>query len=251
MSLLKITMTALAVFLFTAGANARPAREQFTVPTSGGQVLVESFGTCASWTCPAVLILSGSKGFAAPVYEEIGQTFRAAGLDAYLVHVLSAADLEAIAAANGAHARIAYYKQRLPDWISGVRGVAAYLDGQPRHGGKVGILGISLGAQIASAASAGRTDIDALALIDGGFPNGYAQPARALPPLLLVWGSADTTFPLSIGRELLRKAQQLGGTAVLDIYQGGAHDFFLRSGTRNAEAAHRSAAEFFRTYLSR
>jgi dienelactone hydrolase len=172
-------------------------------------------------------------------------------LNAYLVHVLSATDLGAIATANGARARIAYYAQRLPDWISVVQGVAAYLKGEPRHGGKVGVLGISLGAQIALAASVGRADIDTLVLVDGGFPTGYSQPVRSLPPLLLIWGSADRTFPLPIGRELQRTAQRLGGPVTLDVYEGGAHDFFLRSGTRNAEAAHQRAADFLASHLSR
>lgn len=240
------------VFLACMVGNAHAAsRQQFTVPTPAGPVLVESFEHCAKATCPAVLILSGSKGFGAPVYDEIGQTFRASGLDAYLVHVLSAADLDAIATASGARARIAYYAQRLSDWTSAVQGVAAYLEAQPRHGGKVGVVGISLGAQIASAASVTRADVDALVLVDGGFPNGYSQPVRSLPALLLIWGSVDRTFPLSIGRELQRTAQQLGGPVILDVYEGGAHDFFLRSGTRNAGAAHQSAAEFLAAHLSR
>jgi dienelactone hydrolase len=239
-------------FLACVLGNAHAAqRQQFTVPTPGGRVLVESFGNSMNTTCPAVMILSGSKGFGAPVYDEIGQAFRAAGLNAYLVHVLSADDLDAIATASGARARMAYYAQRLPHWTSAVQGVVAYLEGQPRHGGKVGILGISLGAQIASTASVGRADIDALVLVDGGFPNGYSQPVRSLPPLHLIWGSADQTFPLSIGRELKRTAQQLGGPVTLDVYAGGAHDFFLRSGTRNAVAAHQGAADFLASYLSR
>ncbi|MEJ1117147.1 dienelactone hydrolase family protein [Phyllobacterium sp. CCNWLW109] len=250
-SVSKLTIVALAISLLTLDANAQSSRQHFTVPTPGGGILVESFGSCSNTTCPTVLILSGSKGFGAPVYDEIGQTFRAAGLNAYLVHVLSVADLDAIGAASGATARIAYYRQRLPDWTSDVRAVAAYIEGQPRHGGRVGVLGISLGAQIASAASVGRSDIDALVLVDGGFPNGYSQPVRSLPPLLLIWGSADRTFPSSIGRELRQTARQLGGTATLDIYEGGAHDFFLKSGTRNSGAAHQSAAEFLATHLSR
>ncbi|WP_235784238.1 alpha/beta hydrolase [Brucella anthropi] len=104
---------------------------------------------------------------------------------------------------------------------------------------------------MASAASAGRSDIDALVLVDGGFPNGHSQPVRSLPPLLLIWGSADRTFPLSIGRELQRTAQQLGGPVTLDVYEGGAHDFFLRSGNRNTGAAHQSAADFLMSHLSR
>ncbi|MCO5078433.1 MULTISPECIES: dienelactone hydrolase family protein [unclassified Chelatococcus] len=221
------------------------------MPTLSGGVLVESFGDCRASICPAVLILSGSRGFGSPVYEEIGKTFQAAGLNAYLVHALSEADLDAIATAGSARARFAYSRQRLPDWTSAVLGVATYLKDQSRHGGKVGVLGISLGAQIASAASDGQDDIDALVLVDGGFPNGYSQPVRSLPPLLLIWGSADETFPLSIGRELQRKAQQLGGPVTLDVYKGGAHDFFLRSGTHNAGLAHRSAAEFLTENLSR
>lgn len=105
------------VLVLLAGMSAHAASsQQFTVPTPAGRVLVESFGNCANATCPAVVILSGSKGFGAPVYDEIGQTLRAAGLNAYLVHVLSAADLDAIATAGNARARIAYYAQRLPDW---------------------------------------------------------------------------------------------------------------------------------------
>lgn len=199
------------VFLAYMFDNAHAAsRQQFTVPTPGGRILVESFGSCAKTICPAVLILSGSKGFAAAAYDETGQTFRAAGLNAYLVHILSAADLDTIAAASSARARSDFYAQRLPEWTSAVQAVAAYVEGQSGHGGKVGVLGISLGAQIASAATVGRADIDALVLVDGGFPNGYSQPVRSLPPLLLIWGSADRTFPLSIGRELQRTAQRLG-----------------------------------------
>jgi dienelactone hydrolase len=171
-------------------------------------------------------------------------------LNAYLVHVLSSADLDAIASAPGAEAQIAYYARRLPDWVSSVREVASYLAMRPRNG-KVGVLGISLGAQTASGASVGRSDINALVLVDGGFPNGYSQPFRSLPPLLLIWGSADQTFPLSIGQELKRTWDRLGGPATLDMYEGGAHDFFLKGGTPSARAAHWNAAVFLRSHLTR
>lgn len=251
MRLFRIIIATLVIFLSTAAANAQSTRQQFIVPTPGSGILVENFGSCANETCPAVLILSGSKGFGSAVYDEIGQTFQTAGLNAYLVHVLTKADLNAIATASGARARIAYYAKRLPDWTAAVQGVAAYLEDQPRHGGKVGVLGISLGAQIASASSVGRADIDALVLVDGGFPNGYSRPVRSMPPLLLIWGSADQTFPVSIGRELERKAQKLGGPATLEVYTGGAHDFFLRLGTRNASEAHQHAADFLVSRLLR
>ncbi|MBY2932909.1 hypothetical protein [Rhizobium leguminosarum] len=82
-------------------------------------------------------------------------------MDAYLVHVLSPGDLDTIATTREAGTRIAYSEQQLSGWILAVQGVVAYLKGQPRSGGKIGILGISLGAQIASAASLGRSIIEA------------------------------------------------------------------------------------------
>ena len=167
------------------------------------------------------------------------------------MHVLSRRDLEAITSAGSVRARIGYHAQRQADWIAAVHGVIAYLDTQPGHAGRIGVLGISLGAQIAAASAAGRTDLGALVLVDGGFPNGYSGPVRSLPPLQLIWGSADRIFPLSIGQDLHRMAQDLGGPVSLDVYQGGAHDFFLKSGTQQAEAAHQSAANFLATRLSR
>ena len=75
MRFLITTIAALTISLLAVGANAQSPRQQFTVPTPGGRILVESFGDCANATCPAVLILSGSKGFGAAVYDKIGQTF--------------------------------------------------------------------------------------------------------------------------------------------------------------------------------
>jgi hypothetical protein len=69
--------------------------------------------------------------------------------------------------------------------------------------------------------------------------------------LQLIWGSADRTFPLSIGQDLHKMAQGLGGPVSLNVYGGGAHDFFLKPDARLAGAAHRSAADFFVTRLSR
>lgn len=245
----------LAVFLtllsFSLVGQAEAAvRRQFVVAASNGNVLVEAFSSASGPARPAVVILSGSKGFASPAYDELGRRFEAAGLDAYLVHVLSASDVATIAGAGNAGARIGYYAARLPDWIASVRGVVSYLDNQPRHAGRVGMLGISLGAQIAAAAAGQTAGINALVLVDGAFPNGYSKPRRALPPLHIVWGGADRVFPVSTARELQQRARELGGSASLDIQKGGAHDFFLKS-DRQAAAAHQSAADFFVSQLSR
>lgn len=235
----------------TLEASAQPNRPHFTVPTADGWVRVEAVGTCAISPCPAVIILSGSRGFDRPAYDDMGYAFAGVGISTFLVNVLSPADLTAIADAGGVQARLDYYASRLPSWTSAVQGVAAYLEAQPGNSGKVGVLGISLGAQIASAAVNGHPEFDALVLVDGGFPTGYTQPIRSLPPLKLIWGSADTTFPVSIGHALHEKVKALGIPVSLEVFDGGAHDFFLGSGTNQAIQGHQHAAAFLATHLVR
>ncbi|WNJ88908.1 dienelactone hydrolase family protein [Bosea sp. 685] len=220
------------------------------MPTPTGPVAMEAFEHQGQGPHSAIVVLSGSKGFGSPAYGEMAQAFNAAGLDVFLLHVLSREDVRVIAGTNGAAARKRYYAQRLPDWIGSARAAAAFLKTQPRHAGTIGLLGISLGANVAAASAADNVDVAALVLVDGGFPEGYSRQVRALPPLQLIWGSADRVFPLSLGRDLERMARGLGGKASLDVYEGAGHDFFLRPGTSQARAAHQSAADFLQRRLA-
>ena len=234
-----------------AFGNAEAASgPQFVVATPGGDVLVESFTNNSGPSRPAVIVLSGSHGFASPSYSELGQSLNAAGLDAYLVHLLTPTDQAAIASAGSSHARIAYYTTRWQDWIATVHGVVSYIKGQPHHTGKVGLFGLSLGAQVAAAASADNSDIAALVLVDGAFPDGYSKRVRSLPPLYIVWGAADRTFPISTAEKLRQMAQGLGGSVSFNVYKDGPHNFFLKSGDQ-AKAAHQSVVDFFGSRLSK
>jgi len=245
----RLLLVLLGCSLAWLGHASAAERQQLVIHASGEDILVETFLSGSSEPPPAVIVLSGSRGFAATVYDEIGATFAAAGLDTFLVHVLSPADLSAIGGAGNAQARIHYYERRLPQWTATVRAVAAHLDTQPGYRGRIGLMGISLGAQIASAAAANRRDAAALVLVDGGLPNGYAESLASLPPLRMIWGGADRTFPPAIAQALLQTAQGLGGSAELEFYPGGAHDFFLRQGSKQAAEAHRSAADFLARQL--
>ncbi|WP_413709478.1 dienelactone hydrolase family protein [Rhizobium sp. Rhizsp82] len=229
--------------------DATIAADGFTMSTRGGPVVVEGRKETGT-PRPAVVVLSGSAGFRSPAYDEIAEALQSAGLDVYLVHILSPTDLKRIADAGGAKERLAYYATRETDWIAAVKDVVAYLRTTPGPARKVGALGISLGAQIAAAATVNNANVAALVLVDGGLPNGYSEIVRSLPPLLLIWGRADQTFPLSTGRKLQKLADDLGGPADLDIYEG-PHDFFLKSKTQESRAAHDSAVKFLRSQLSK
>jgi carboxymethylenebutenolidase len=249
---MRVTFTVVLMLLsFLDYGNARAGgREQFTVAAAGVNVLIEGFASTSDRSRPAVIILSGSKGFASPAYDDLGRSLDAAGIDAYLVHLLSPVDEQAIVRAGSASARIAYYATRRPDWIATVHKVISHLNSQPYHARRVGVLGISLGAQTAAAASADTTDISALVLVDGAFPEGYSKQVSSLPPLFIVWGDADRTFPVSTAQKLRQMAQDLGGSVSLDLHKGGAHDFFLKPGAQ-ATAAQRGVLDFFVSQLSK
>lgn len=198
---------------------------------------------------PAVVILSGSKGFGSSAYAGIETALDRVGLDVVELHVLTTADMDIVAKAGGARNRIAYYATRMPRWIEVVRAAVDQLNSDPRHTGRVGLLGISLGAHIAAAAAADREDIRALALVDGGTPDGYGRSPRRLPPLSLVWGGADRVFPVATARKLLAAAQSLQGQATLRVYEGG-HDFFLQAASPEARSAWRDVAAFFASRLN-
>ncbi|GFZ88859.1 dienelactone hydrolase family protein [Dyella caseinilytica] len=242
------TLVALLLGFYLRNAEAA-SRQPLTVQTPNGSVLIECFASTHA-TLPTVLILSGSKGFGSPAYDEIGKTFLDAGLQACLVHFLSPTDLSAIGSAGNSEARERYYAKRQSAWLVDIRGAISYFNARPNHVGKVGLLGISLGAEMAAAVSANSADIGALVIVDGNFPDGYSQPVRSLPPLHLIWGSADRTFPVPVGLNLQRIARHLVDAADIDIYKDGAHDFFLRPKTQQAQAAHVSAAHFLMSKLS-
>jgi len=229
-------------------ALAHAASRQFNITTSNGQVAVDGFETDSGDLHPAVVILSGSRGFGAPAYDDIGRTFRAAGLDVYLVHVLTPGDVKAIATAGSVRARVSYYARRLPVWTSEVRSVLSYFEIQRHRTGMIGLLGISLGAEIAADASVDNKTINALILVDGGFPDGFARPIHFLPPLHLIWCAEDPVFPLSVAETLSQKAVQVGGSSSLGVYKSCRHDFFLRSEQRNA--AYQDAIRFLVSRLS-
>ncbi|BCH66120.1 hypothetical protein RvVAT039_33360 [Agrobacterium vitis] len=219
-------------------------RQTAMIKTTQGDIAIEAFERRAPQKRPAVIILSGSKGFRSAAYDDLAQSLDKAGLAAYLVHAVSDADLTAIGHAKGAAGRIQYYTNHMAQWSAAVRDILLFLKRQSPEDRKIGVLGISLGAQIAITATVNRQDANALVLVDGGFPAGYSQSVRAFPPLLVVWGSEDRVFPVSMAKTLSEQAKFLGTATELSIFDGGGHDFFLKPETPLAKQAHERAALF-------
>ena len=145
-------------------SSAAVARDAFDLPSS--PLKVEHFGQAEAKGRAAIIILSGSRGFGFPAYDHIGNRFKDAGFDVFLPHLLTQQDLKEIEAAGTARSRIAYYSERRGDWLVQLNALIAHLRTKG-YTDKIGILGISLGAETAAMAITRGVDIDAVVLVDG------------------------------------------------------------------------------------
>ncbi|KQO80275.1 dienelactone hydrolase family protein [Rhizobium sp. Leaf262] len=193
---------------------------------------------------PAIVVLSGSKGFGSTSYDAIANWFRGAGMDIYLAHLLTAQDLRRIAEMKTAAQRINYYKQRRQNWLDGLNWLLVELNRREVYHGQIGLLGVSLGAENAALAVAAGSSVDAVILVDGL----SSLPPRSLssksPPFQLIWGSDDVVYSIDSAQHFVRAVKSAGGEASLSIFSG-PHDFFLKPDTKQASESYKTAIGFF------
>jgi dienelactone hydrolase len=214
------------------------------------EFLVTGFQNSGAASRPAVLVLSGAKGYDSTVYSLLATDLNASGIDVFLIHYISNADALAMESAGSARARIAYYAKRMPDWIETIRVTMGAIRRLPVYQSKIGVLGVSLGAMPVTVVSSNSSEIDASTIVDGSFPADFQSRVRLLPPLLMIWGSDDRVFPLSAGTKLRDLARSLGGAAELRAYSGEGHAFFLEPNNASATDARQRIVGFFSSELN-
>lgn len=237
-----IVCLALATMLATSAV----ARDAFDLPPSS--LKVEHFGQAEAKDRAAIIILSGSRGFGSPAYDYIGNLFKDAGFDVFLPHLLTQQDLKKIAAAGSARSRIAFYSERRGDWLVQLNALIAYLRTKG-YTDKIGILGISLGAETASMAITSGVNVDAVVLVDGLSQHRLSKAPLPNFPVHLIWGSADNVYPLSFARRFVTDLKSAGSAASLTVFDGAPHDFFLKSAGPQAQKAYGDAIGFFEKTL--
>ncbi len=236
------TLKALAICILTIFVSGAVNAREIGVIAG---VKVETFGSGQNGPRPVVVILSGSKGFASPAYDGIARQFSGAGIDVYLAHLLTADDLDQINSLQGAKQRIDYYEKRRKDWIGNTAKLLTSLGKRREYQGRIGLLGISLGAESAALTTSSGAPADAVVLVDGA-PS-HKIPLAKTPAFKLIWGSQDTVFPLNTGQRFVQEVNKAGGQATLNVFQG-AHDFFLKD-TKQASEAYKTAIQFFKSEL--
>lgn len=185
---------------------------------------------------PAVLLLHGSLDFThqMPGYTRFAGALAASGLDAYLVHYYSGADL------TGIHTGQNMFAVRLPAWSKLVSEVAGAVAKAPNCTGKVGLIGFSNGGLLAVAVTAQDPRFAAAVIYYGGMPKLAQSDIKRLPPLLIFHGDADKAMPTKTSEILADRARRIGAPCEMVVYPGEAHDFAMRRSEATTDALART-----------
>jgi dipeptidyl aminopeptidase/acylaminoacyl peptidase len=229
----------------SASALAQPDHDQrmMSFQSGGSPIAVEWFpaaGSRPGETRPAVLLLHGADGLTFETGYRMGaQMVAASGFHVAFVHYLD----------RTGERRVAYatLRQRFPLWAETVRDGLTWLPGQPGvDPGRLGIVGISLGAALGLHVAAGDGRVKAVVDYFGPVPEGLANRGARLPPTLILHGENDRVVPVSNARTLAGLLEASGTPHEMQIYPGQGHAL---TGLAQLDAASRTAA-FLGRYLA-
>jgi carboxymethylenebutenolidase len=228
----------------TTDVRERSAAPRTTSFTSGGRsITVEWFGAAGGAArAPAVVMLHGADGLSrrGAQYRAGARSLAAGGYHVALVHYFDRTGTQ--------WASLPAIFQNFSAWMETLSDALAFVGAQPGvDPGRLGVVGISLGAALSVATAANDPRIKALVDYFGPVPEGSLAGATRLPPTLVLHGAADPIVPVSNARSLEAFLQARGVPHEVQVYPGEGHGF---SGTAQADADRRVAA-FLDRHLKR
>lgn len=228
-----------------AWSGEGPAHVRFQTAT--GSVRADHYTASGDVTRPAVIILSGARGYQSGAYAELARQLNRRGIDAYLLHYLTADDLDRILSLSKTGGAKAFIAERSPAWNQDLQqSLAAIRKASLHHSERIGVFGLSLGAMVSLRPSSQVIDVDAIAIVAGTpLSNQHKTVLAVSAPVYLAWGSDDDVFSLTSGIALREKLLQTSRDVVLDAYQGEGHQFFLLNGNKNGAVAMGKIVDFF------
>jgi carboxymethylenebutenolidase len=237
-------------------AMCYPARagtpEQFSVDADEGPVALSRYAADQAGKRPGVLLLHGSRGFELKprAYERYANALSEKGIDACLLHYLTAADASVFESKATKERRETYEAERYDGWAKRVSAVVTTILARPDSSGRIGLLGFSLGGYVAAHTAARDARVTALAVLYGGMPDARVSEVKHLPPLIDLHGEADRNVPFAKGEELVKLGKAIGAEAELVAYPGKAHGFdFSDTDPMTADAVGR-VVRFFESRLN-
>jgi dienelactone hydrolase len=217
-----------------------PLQEKRNSFTSGGKsIAVETFQSPGTGARPAVLMLHGADGLSSNTqYREGAHHMAAAGYQVHLVHYLDRT--------GERRASFATLFQNFMPWINTVQDALGFAAAYPgADAGRIGIVGISLGAALGLAVSSTDKRVKTLVTYFGPLPQGAIAATSQLPPTLVLHGSADPIVPVANAYAVEALLRQQNVPHEVKVYPGQGHGF---RGAAEKDATQRALA-FLRRHL--
>jgi carboxymethylenebutenolidase len=169
---------------------------------------------------PAAIVLHGSSGIhlmGGSGAQRYAEALAQRGIAAYVVHYFDGTDT--FSADDETEAR-EYWR-----WVRVVKDAVGWVRARPEvRPGRVGLLGVSLGAYVAVGAAATDPRVSRVVLVSGGLEPGIADSVRRFPPTLLLHGTADDEVPVAAEDTLTLLLAQHHVPLAVHRYPGEGHD---------------------------
>ena len=188
---------------------------------------------------PAVIALYGAGGGVSGM-ERYAAMLAAEGFAVYLLHYFDRTGTE--------FADKPAIMRNFPLWMKVLWDAISFVETQAQvDGGRIALLGFSLGAYLALANSAIDPRVKAVVEFFGGMPKEMNLFMRRLCPVLILHGDADATVPVEEAYKLQRLMEKKTISYEIKVYPGAGHGFEDQAIWR--DAAQRSL-QFLQKYLA-
>lgn len=218
----------LSLWLTISPAHSLPRKTYFK--SSGKSIAVDWFypeklanlpRVDARQSTPIVIILHGAGGLGTDsrdgFFQQLAQELTRQGNSCAIVHYMDQTNMQAADAVALA--------KHFGTWLKTVRVATSYILELPlADKNNVSILGHSLGAQLALHTADGNPKLASVVDMAGSFVL-PAGAIKAMPPILILHGTKDTTVPLSRERQLIDVLKRANSTYEEHILSGVDHSF--------------------------
>ncbi|MEO8736361.1 MAG: dienelactone hydrolase family protein [Edaphobacter sp.] len=184
--------------------------------SSGKSIAYETLD--AGPNTPIIILLSGTSGPETPFIRSQARIFQASHFTVMTLHYFDAGSTHDASQEN----------YRL--WVRAVEDLVSECNTDAPHAHrKIGLLGYSLGAEIALAVGSQLVPVAAIAEWYGGLPDVYFRNLKGMPPLLILHGTRDSNIPVVNATQLVKLCALAGFNCRSHIYPDQEHGFIGKS----------------------